>query len=242
MPKGLHWLPVVLITTSAAHGEIVTLDSIAHGTLYETAGSQTANGLGQHLFAGNNGQDLSRRGLIRFDLASLGPNVLVESVVLRLHVSQANAAASEVSLHRMLAPWGVGTTDAGGGEGGGGAATPGSATWTHAFFDDVPWDTPGGDFDLANLASTTVGGVDWYEWSGSGLVDHLQGVVDGTTTDHGWLLRGDESMASTAKRFDSMFADPAFHPELVVTYSVVPAPGVVALFGVAGIGGRRRRH
>ena len=233
---------ILVLASSAAHAEIVTLDSIAHGTLYETSGAPTANGLGQHLFAGNNGQDLSRRGLIKFDLGALGSDVLIESVVLRLHVSQANPAPSEVSLHRVLAPWGVGTTDANGGEGGGGPATPGSATWTDAFFDEVPWENPGGDFDSSALASAIVGGVDWYEWSSAGLVQHLQGVADGTLIDHGWLLRGDESTASTAKRFDSMFAAPEFRPELVVTYSVVPAPGALALLGFAGIGGRRRRR
>lgn len=231
-----------VLATVTTHAETVSLDSVAHGTLYETTGDPLANGLGQHLFAGNNGQNLSRRGLIRFDLASLGSDVVVESATLRLHVSQANVDPAAVSLHRVFGPWGVGSTDAPGGEGGGGPATPGSATWTDAFFGKVPWSTPGGDFDATVLAIAKVGDVGWYEWSGDSLVAHLQGTIDGTITDHGWLLKGDESMASTAKRFDSMFAAAEFRPELVVTYTTVPAPGAAALLGIAGVCGRRRRR
>lgn len=242
MLRRLLSLSIIVLASASARGEVTTLDSSAHGTLYETTGDPLANGLGQHLFAGNNGQNLSRRGLIRFDLASLGSDIVVESATLRLHVSQANAAPAAVSLHRVLAPWGVGSTDAPGGEGGGGPATPGSATWTDAYFGKVPWQTPGGDFDLSALASTAVGGVDWYEWTGDDLVAHLQAAIDGSIANHGWLLRGDESMASTAKRFDSMFAAAEFRPQLVVTYTTVPAPGAAALLGIAGACGRRRRR
>lgn len=241
MPHAPVATVLALLVAGAASAEVATFDAIAHGTLYESTGDQLANGLGQHLFAGNNGQDLTRRGLIRFDPDGLG-DVVVESAVLRLHVSQANATPSGVSLHRVLSDWGVGSTDAPGGEGGGGAATPGSATWTHAFFGKVPWANPGGDFDALTLASTQVGGVGWYEWSSDGLTAAVQAMLDEPASNFGWLLRGDESAASTAKRFDSMFSSPEFRPELVVNYTAVPAPGALALLGVAGGIGRRRRR
>ncbi|MEE2972008.1 MAG: DNRLRE domain-containing protein [Planctomycetota bacterium] len=236
----------VLIGTfagSAATADLVVLDSVAHGTLYDTSGAPLANGLGRHLFAGKNGQNLARRGLLRFDLAGLGAEVVVESVILRLHVSQANAAATEVDLHRVTSDWGVGSTDAPGGEGGGGPATAGSATWNESFFGQTAWATAGGDFDAVTSASSIVAGGGWYEWSGQGLVDDLQSVVDGTAANFGWILLGDESGASTAKRFDSMFADEPFRPELLVEFTVVPTPGAVALLTLAGLSPcvRRRR-
>ena len=231
---------IALGVGSVAMGEVVSLDSIAHGTLYETAGSPLANGLGSHLFAGNNGQDLSRRGLIRFDIGSLGPNIVVSSAILRLHVSQANASPRDVSLHRVLADWGVGSTDAPGGEGGGGPATPGSATWNDAFYDTTPWTNAGGDFAGVASAITEVGGNGWYEWSSAGLVQDVQQMLDGGFDDFGWILLGDESMASTAKRFDSMFAAEEFRPELVVEFSVVPGPSVWSAIVLSGMGSRRR--
>jgi hypothetical protein len=241
MPHAPVATVLALLVVGAASAEVATFDAIAHGTLYESTGDQLANGLGQHLFAGNNGMDLTRRGLLRFDPDGLG-DVVVESAVLRLHVSQANATPSGVSLHRVLSDWGVGSTDASGGEGGGGPATPGSATWTHAFFGKVPWANAGGDFDALALASAKVGDLGWYEWSGDALAEAVQGMIDDPSSNFGWLLQGDESMASTAKRFDSMFAAPEFRPQLVVTYSTVPAPGALALLGLAGVIGRGRRR
>lgn len=231
-----------IAASSTATADLVVLDSIAHGTLYETAGSPLANGLGSHLFAGRNGQNLARRGLLRFDLDRLGSDVIIESAILRLHVSQANAAATEVDLHRVAADWGVGSTDAPGGEGGGGPATADSATWNESFFGRTAWANAGGDFDGAASASTIVSGVDWYEWSSEGLVDDLQSVVDGTAANFGWILLGDESGPSTAKRFDSMFADESFRPELVVEYTVVPTPGAFTLLALAGLSPRTRRR
>jgi hypothetical protein len=241
MPHAPVATVLALLVACTASAEVATLDAIAHGTLYESTGDQLANGLGQHLFAGNNGQDLTRRGLIRFDADGLG-DVIVESAVLRLHVSQANAAPELVSLHRVLANWGVGSTDASGGEGGGGPATPGSATWTHSFFDVTPWANPGGDFDALSIASTQVGDLGWYEWSGDALDQAVQAMIDDPVSDFGWLLQGNEDAASTAKRFDSMFAALEFRPQLVLTYSTVPAPGALALIGIAGLVGRGRRR
>ena len=243
-------IPTVAIASlgglgGTASADLVTLQSARHGTLYETNGDPRANGLGQHLFAGVTNQGFRRRGLIDFDLAPLlaGP-VAIESVTLRLHVSQTNAAPANVGLHRLLADWGVGTTDAGGGEGGGGPATPGSATWESAFYDTVAWTSPGGDFASDASASSLLEGNGWKSWSGAGLVDDLQAMVDGDASRFGWLLLGDETGNGTTFRFDSMFiGDAALRPELIVEYTSIPAPGAIALLGVGGfLRGRRRAH
>lgn len=237
----------ILATTSLclvapAGADLMVLDSTAHGTLYDTNGSPLANGLGNHLFAGKNGQGFARRGLIRFDAGALGSDVLIESVTLRLHLSQANAAPTSVGLHRVLSEWGVGSTDAPGGEGGGGAATTGSATWNDAFYEESPWATAGGDFDGITSAASIIADIGWYEWNGQGLVDDLQRMIDGDIGDFGWLLMGDETSSSTAKRFDSMFAAEEFRPELVVEFTTVPAPAIGSLFAIAGVLTSRRRR
>lgn len=227
----------------SASADLVTLQSDRHGTLYETDGGARANGLGQHLFAGVTNQGFRRRGLIDFDLAPLlaGP-VTIESVTLRLHVSQTNAAPSNVGLHRLLADWGVGTTDAGGGEGGGGPATPGSATWDSAFYDTVAWATPGGDFAADASASSLLEGTGWKSWSGAGLVEDLQSMIDGDANRFGWLILGDETGNGTTFRFDSMFiGDATLRPELIVEYTSIPAPGAIALLGIGGLLRGRRR-
>jgi len=227
----------------SASADLVTLQSDRNGTLYETNGEPRANGLGQHLFAGVTNQGFRRRGLLDFDLAPLlaGP-VTIESVTLRLHVSQTNAAPTNVGLHRLLADWGVGTTDAGGGEGGGGPATPGSATWDSAFYDTVAWANPGGDFASEASASSVLEGTGWKSWSGAGLVDDLQSMVDGDMNRFGWLILGDETGNGTTFRFDSMFiGDASLRPELIVEYASVPAPGAIALLGIGGLLRGRRR-
>jgi len=229
--------------TGSASADLVTLQSNRHGTLYETNGDPRANGLGQHLFAGVTNQGFRRRGLLDFELAPLlaGP-VVIESVTLRLHVSQTNAAPANVGLHRLLADWGVGTTDAPGGEGGGGPATPGSATWDSAFFDTVSWSNPGGDFAVDASASSLLEGTGWKSWSGAGLVEDLQAMVDGDAARFGWLILGDETADGTTFRFDSMYVnDATLRPELVVEYAAVPAPAGVALLGIGGLLRGRRR-
>ncbi len=233
----------VLTVALPAAADFASLQSNRHGTLYETNGSPLANGLGQHLFAGVTNQNFKRRGLLDFDLSPLsGQMIEISSVTLRLHMSQSGAAAENVGLHRVLNDWGVGSTDAGGGEGGGGPATPGSATWMDAFWTVSPWQTAGGDFEVLASASASIDGVGFYEWTGSGLISDLEGMLAGDVGEFGWLLLGNESTSGTTKRFDSMTnGNEDFRPELLVEYSAVPAPGVLALFGLAGIRRRTRR-
>ena len=67
---------------------------------------------------------------------------MIESVTLRLPLSQANAAPTSVGLHRVLSDWSVGSTDAGGDGEGGVAAATGSATGNDAFYEESPRPRP----------------------------------------------------------------------------------------------------
>lgn len=232
-----------LIPVSGASADIATLGERQHGTLYENPGGELANGLGQYFFAGNTNQSRARRGLLAFDLAPLqNLDVQINSVTLRLYCSQENSGLQDISVHRVTSDWGVGSSDAPGNEGGGTAATPGSATWNYAFFEDVTWNNAGGDFISTASAITTVNETGWYEWSGNGLVDDLQAWLSGSAGAFGWEILGNETTNGTTKRFDSgLGPDGDRYPELVVDYTVVPAPasfiGLIAL----GRGSRRRR-
>jgi hypothetical protein len=136
-----------------------------------------------------------------------------------------------VSLHRVLADWGEGTSDAAGNEGQGAPATPNDATWTHRFFNTSTWSTPGGDFVATASATRVVNDIGLYTWKSAGMRDDVQAWVNSPATNFGWELLGNETAPSTAKRFDSSedLSSPA-HPQLTVYYRVptpvgaVPAP------------------
>ena len=201
-----------------------------------------ANGLGQYFFTGNNNQSRTRRGLLAFDLSPLeNQDVQINSVTLRLYCSQENSGLQDISMHRVTSDWGVGTSDAPGNEGGGTAATPDSATWNYAFYDSVAWNNAGGDFIESASATTTVDAVGWYEWSGSGLVADLEAWISGSSGEFGWAFLGNETTNGTTKRFDSALGpNGARYPELIVDYTVIPAPA--SFLGLIALGGRSRRR
>jgi uncharacterized repeat protein (TIGR01451 family) len=178
-------------------------------SLYEENGN-FSNGQGDYLFAGvtgsTNGNNI-RRALLAFDVAgAVPPGSTIVTASLRLRLSQNGPAGSEpVALYRLLTDWGEGSSDAGGEEGTGTTATAGDATWTHAISPSTTWATPGGDFVGTASATTTVGISEGsaYFWRSSQLVTDVEIWLDSPTTNFGWVLRGNEASAPTAKRFDS---------------------------------------
>jgi hypothetical protein len=94
-----------------------------------------------------------RRGLLAFDLSAVPDDAVVISATVTLFVSRTNAVIQTVGLHRVLADWGEGDSDAPAEEGGGAAATAGDATWEYSFWEAQSWATPGGDFEAAPSAS-----------------------------------------------------------------------------------------
>ncbi len=119
-------------------------------TLYEDANGSLSNGVGSHLFAGRNGQIVSSRALIAFDLATseIPEGAVIQSASLTLSMSRTSTSAQTILLHRVLAAWGEGASDAGGNEGSGIASTPGGATWLHSFLTQHFGPTQAGIFRL----------------------------------------------------------------------------------------------
>jgi hypothetical protein len=111
-------------------------------------------------------------------------------------------------------------SDAIGNEGRGAPALPGDVTWTHRFHEGEAWDNEGGDFVEAPSASLDVGRIGAYTFgSTQGMIADVQAWLDDPASNFGWLLKGDETRAKTAKRFDSREnIEEANRPVLVVPY------------------------
>lgn len=233
---------------------VAILDAVRDNTLYEQADGLLSNGAGDYLFAGRTNhppgsadnptdrRGLLRRALVAFDVESALPaGAIVVAASLRLHVSNVSLLVEpsdlpvDVSLHRVLAGWGEGASNAVQQEGAGAVAQPGDATWTHSFLDEVPWMEAGGDFAEAATATLEVGDkFAFYAWEGAGLVADVQSWLDAPASDAGWIVIGDESAPLTAKRFNSRsHPDAATRPRLTVEYRVVPEPGAAGLLLLA---------
>jgi hypothetical protein len=204
--------------------QTVVLTPSKDATLYQTADGSLANGAGVHIFAGMTSSFSMRRALLAFDLPSKIPaGSRITGVKLRMRVSSTISGVRSMELHRVTADWGEGTSNAGTlRDGQGIAAKSGDATWIHTFFPNQQWSKAGGDFAAAADATAGAGGngsdVTW-ETSAS-LVARVQAWVDQPSTNFGWLILGDETSPSTAKRFDSReFTPDATQPSLTVDFT-----------------------
>jgi hypothetical protein len=216
------FLCLVVWTSAPARADMVTLHPVRDNTLFQDANGDTSNGAGPVLFAGNNGQGLTRRALLRFDLADGVPSgVVIDSVVLTLRVSNAsNPIPREFTLHRVLRDWGEESSYATGGAGA--PAADGDASWQYAFYPTQLWSMSGGDFDAGPSAALALGGPDAYAWRGADLAADVQAWLSKPATNHGWLLQGEESDLNTARRFESReSAEPADRPALMIYYQSV---------------------
>ena len=130
--------------------------------------------------------------------------------------------AQNVELHKLLADWGEGTSDASGEEGTGAPATTNDATWRHRFYDTIFWTTQGGDFSNTVSASQSVGAIGDYTWSSAQMVADVQSWLDNPAGNFGWLVLGNESANTTAKRFDTR--ESSSPPVLTIEYTPPATP------------------
>ncbi|MBK7405858.1 MAG: DNRLRE domain-containing protein [Phycisphaerales bacterium] len=208
------------LAISASAG-VVRIGASHDNTLYETSDGSLSNGAGQHCFVGVTGQPKARRALIAFDIQSaVPPGVQIVGVTLTMHMSKTVAGPTEVTLHRVTNHWGEGASDADDAEGSGAPAQPNDATWIHTEHDTYYWNQRGGDFDPTPSNVSIVDGVGDYSWGPwSGMIPDAQAWLDGTSANNGWILIGDESIDSTAKRFDTREnPEPANRPVLRIDY------------------------
>jgi hypothetical protein len=226
LPTLFAVLTIVLLSTvsNASSQNQVTLIPSKDNTLYEDTTGSLSNGAGAHFFAGRTNQPSGsiRRGLLAFDIAgALPPGATISSVTLTLNMSFTITGAQTVSINRVLADWGEGTSAAAGNEGTGAQATTGDATWIHRFFNTTPWTTAGGDFASTPSSSQSVDALGPYTWgSTAAMVSDVQGWLDNPSGNFGWIIIGNESTTLTAKRFDSrQDPDTTVRPHLTVTFA-----------------------
>src|SRR3972149_12113428 len=170
---------------------------------YSAADGDRSNGVGDRIFAGKTDQGRIRRGVLAFSVAaSIPAGSTVTSVSLSMNVSRTNLnTARTIELHRLLADWGEGTSNAGQQEGEGVAATTNDATWRHRFYSTVFWSAQGGDFSATVSASQSVGVTGTYTWSSAQMVADVQSWLNGPSTSFGWVGPGGGGVDTKAQTF-----------------------------------------
>ena len=227
--SAIAFLGLAFFTHSAMGQTTVDLSASKDNTLYQTNNGDTSNGVGVHFFSGKNGPtggNKIRRGVIAFDLSSIPPGAIIQSVTMTLNLSKtaAGAGTQTVGIHLLSKNWGEGNSDAPGEEGQGDAAATNDATWLHTFYNSQFWSSAGGDFNSSASASASVGNPGNYNWSSSQMATDVQNWIDNPGTNYGWLVKhANESSSGTAKRFDSRQNPTSSNrPVLTVAYCTPP--------------------
>jgi len=213
------WIAAVVLAPASAWAQTsVTIDASADNTMFSDS-PHNSNGQGPGLFAGTIATGGHRRALLKFDLSGIPAHAPIASATLTLHMNKTVSGAASFKVHRLLEDWGEGASNAGDPGGGGTIASPGDATWNFAFYNTIPWSTPGGMFEATASATASVNQIGDYSWSASLLKADVQRWVDAPAENLGWILIGPETLLNTAKRFDSRTSPAtADRPRLVVEY------------------------
>jgi hypothetical protein len=220
----------ILFCAAPARAATITLEPVRDNTLFEDQAGARSNGQGVHLFAGRAaGSDLgrTRRALLAFDVAGSVPaGSTIVSATLTMDMTRTVSGAQPMAIHRVLADWGEGGSNALGEEGMGAAAQSGDATWLHRFFaTEMLWASAGGDFEAAASATRSVGGVASYTWGPTAeMTADVQGWLDQPDSNFGWILIGNESAQPTAKRFSSSESGATVRPRLQIEFESAGQP------------------
>jgi spore coat protein A len=228
-------LPGLVALAPPARADVVTIGASKDNTLYEPIQqdgfADVSDGAGPTMFAGKvkdaqnqAGQVAVRRAVIEFDIAgSIPPGATIDSVQLTLFCDKVGQNASfNVTLHRALSEWGEGTSNTGNSQQGRGEpATANDATWRHTFYPSQFWTAAGGDHVPTASATRAVGPTGSYTWgSTSGMVADVQAWLADDSQNHGWIIRSNESVIQTAKRFaTSENGTVNNRPRLVINYT-----------------------
>lgn len=214
----MRFLVILLLgtTLNVFSQEVKTLKPSKDNTIFSE--SENSAGLGQ-LYAGKTCQSDVRRALIQFDVSSIPPTAEIIEVTLKIDINKVNPRASTTddsyNLHTLTKKWGEGTSA---GSGQGETATAFDATWNNAEFGSSVWTTPGGDFEPTPSATFELDNTVGTKIIASpDIVKDVEGWVNGTKTNNGWILIGDESNNCTARRFGSK--DLGTAPQLVIQYA-----------------------
>lgn len=237
-PQAAKRLFIAILLLSAACSGLtsraasISLPPSADTSLMEVA-PENNNGAQTFVLSGTTQNGPRTRALIAFDVTAIPSTAQIRSVTLQLSVTHEpveGPVASTFSLHRVLHSWSEGSKTAEVGQPGKGqAATTGETTWLHRHFPDQPWSQPGGapgqDFSPWESAFHQIYGINESPYlfeTTPELVADVQGWVNETLSNFGWLLISqDEGSIMTGRRFGSR-EDVGNAPVLTVDYLVPP--------------------
>lgn len=217
----------VMAMCASAWGDSITLYPIRDNTLYQYTSGSRSNGSGYTIFSGRVGTDGSGRicrALIQFDVSGIPAGSTITSATLTLSLNATSSGPQLHTLHRMLASWGEGGSSNDTGQGA--PAQANDATWLHRFYNTTFWAASGGDYVAQASGSTTVGEeLTSYTWpSTAGMIADVQFWRGNPATNFGWMVKGNESVVQTVKRFASREVEDNFSkPRLVIEYTL-PVP------------------
>lgn len=226
---------LLVIFTGTTLAETVIIEASQDNTLYESSQGAVSNGAGSSIFSGRTDSAGVRRAVIAFkDLSAIPAGATVTSVKLLLFLNQENSDPAMMTLFRLQSDWGEGASAApeGAGGGQGAPARTGDATWNHTFYDNMTWNTPGGDFSQDPRAQLMVSGAGPKVFgSSAAMIGDVEDWLENPAGNFGWILLGDETKKS-AKRFSSRESGSESRiPRLEIEYTVEsgpppgPAPG-----------------
>jgi hypothetical protein len=211
----------------AALADVVNLEPAKDATIYNDTVGNRSDGQGSTMYSGRAGTNTSwpvRRCMVAFDVASAVPaGSTVQSVQLKLYMSQTVVGAKTFDIHRLTTAWNEGPSV--GQSGNGAPAQVGDSTWLYTYWNTQSWTTPGGDFVATPSASTSVGSsYQYYFWgSTAAMVADVQAWVNNSSVNHGWIVRGPETGLKSAKQFESSESLAQYRPILSITFTP-PAP------------------
>jgi len=217
---------MVLIGKNTSAQTQIDIPAGKDNTLYESSTGAFSNGAGEHFFVSTTASGERRRGLLAFAIAGNIPaGATISNVRLTLHMSRTISGTQFVKLHRILADWGEGQSNASNEEGAGATPATGDATWIHRFFNTVFWTTAGGNFAAIVSDSQAVSSIDFYTWGSTPqMVNDVQAWLNAPSTNFGWLLRGVENATTNSKRFDAREnPDSNLRPLLTINYTATVA-------------------
>jgi MYXO-CTERM domain-containing protein len=212
-----------------AHGATYTLTAVSDATIFDDGTAEfesRADGIGPHVWTSTIASGAKRRMLLRFDFSAIPPGSTVSSVRLSL-LQNRSRGEHPVAVHRVFAAWSEGPANGGGG-GVGAPASAGDVTWVRRIHPGTAWATRGGDFAATPSTSLVVGSI-WglrYDWpSTPRIVADVQGWVDRSVPNHGWILIGEELIPQSAKQFSSREGGSASVAPTLVVEAEAPVPG-----------------
>jgi hypothetical protein len=130
--RGLLGTVLFALCLAAQAATTIVLNAVADNSLFSES-DVLSDGAGPHLWVGRTAGGVDRRALVRFDLTAVPQDSVVVGARLRMFMSRTISPDQDISVRRLTASWGEGTSTAGSG-GTGALATAADATWGFRFF------------------------------------------------------------------------------------------------------------